>query len=1241
MKRKLLSILLCLAMALSLLPTAALAVDETTGAGTITVGGTPYSSFSDAVDAAEPDENGVITYEISGKVEVDSTEAWIQVLGDDLSNVTVVKFVGVENSNAEICIQNPTSVLADQKYDIDVSFENLKLSHPNGVWADDRGHATKFFTCWLRNTDQANNIVTYTNCTFPNGVCNNQYGKTVFYSCQFTNSANYNLWNYGGNTEVKDSTFRGARGIKAYSEGADGGDITVADTTFTNLTEKAAIVVSKATDITLTDVTATGCTMGLLQKDIEGSEDAQKVTIEANGTDISGEFNITAEKDAEAAKNEFNISGGTFTSEVEQDYCKDGFEVKVGEGGKYTVEKSDDVAKIGEQGYTSLAKAIETANQTEGNSNVTVTITKSGSYDPFTITRANVTVEAADGVTATINVSEDKTGNINATNVTLKGLNFVSTDGTTIFSSGDCDNLTLDGCTFTGTGTGTALYIHQPNITIQDCVFEDFAYAYDTCGDNHAAGKITITGNAFNNIRVPINGYWGKTATGATDIQITGNIFDNGDWDAAYIQLWDYAQYLKWAGNKDTDRQGSAIKATIQNNTYVGDVVIYATHFDWFYKSNLTTDPDAQGRVKYRVLVELDGADSATVTNKDGSDITAFNESTQSSKRGEKQVIYSICEGDYIFNIKPTGATEAVLSQPVTVSKPESLGDTSEVTVPAEAVNVAQVGNEKYTTLAEAIQAAKNGGTVELLSNISIGTWNQVWDTKNMTIKGNGHTITIGAVESGVNGNYLFYGAKDLNVSDLTINFTTNGNGFSMVSGKLEKVNMYGGPNSNYAVFVGASTDEADKVEISNCLFDGFKGAAVYSQPAANGKTTSDISVNKTTFTNCGMTMCSYAQNTVFTNNSVTDGSEVSFAAGAENENRDNTYTITGNTFKNAGKIWFYDADLADVTFTKNKVLGNTTVSTEQAKADTKLNVSENYWGGNAPGNKVNGSNITGSDIYYVRPTMKPSDLNTYVPPTTGGGSVSGDYIVSVDSTTGGKVTVNPGRADKGDTVTITVKPNEGYELGTLTVTDKNGKTVKVTSKGNDKYTFTMPDSKVTVEATFVKIDAGSVLDDFTDVNPNAWYAEAVEFVVEEGLMTGTSSTTFAPDTSMSRAMIWTVLAAYNDYNTSGGNPWYAPGQQWAMVNGVSDGTSPNGSITREQLAVMLWRAAGSPETSKSLSGYADASSVSDWAVEALAWAVDNGIISGMGGSSLAPQTTATRAQVAVMLMQFVDYMEG
>lgn len=900
------------------------------------------------------------------------------------------------------------------------------------------------------------------------------------------------------------------------------------------------------------------------------------------------------------------------------------------------VTADNNVAKIGDQGYTTLAAAIEAANQAADGSNVTVTITKSGEYDPFTITRANVTVQAAKGVNATIKVSDD-TMKTTQKGVTLKNLAFVTEDGSTILNYNIADALTLDGCTFTNNsktinGT-TALYIHQPNITITGCTFQNFERGYYTCGDGHAAGKMTFTGNTFTNVRVPIDGYWGKPAGTNTNITITGNTIDPGNWGTAYLQLWDYAQYQRWLNGKDSVLNpdgASAIKATIMNNTYNGNVVIYATHFNWFSQSNLTMDQDAEDRVKYRVLVELENAASATVTNADGSAITAFNENTSSSNRGGKKVIYAISEGDYIFNIKPTGSTgdglvtESVTVKPTTVDS--SGNTTNKVTVDAGRVYVAQVGKIKYTTLAEAIQAAKNGGTVELLSNISIDTWNQVWNVKDMTIKGNNHTITIGAVESGVNGNYLFYGAEDLNVSDLTINFTTNGSGFSMVSGKLEGVTVNGGV---YAVATGAAPD-GQKVVIKNCTFTGQSKMAIYTQENGNAANTV---IDGCTFNSERAVIL--RNNEQFTNNTVKGSAGVTIYSSA-------TATVTGNTFTEGSRLKVYSTKS---TIERNKLLGNVVLDESVPENNNGISLDKNYWGEGRTPSSVLGNNASkvdgGKTEYYVHPTMQPSDLNTYVPPTTGGGSSSsGDYLITVDKTVGGKVTVNPGRADKGDEVTITVKPNDGYELDQLSVTDKDGDSVKVTNKGNGKYTFTMPGSQITIKATF-KAAESSALDNFTDVNSNAWYADAVEFVIEEGLMTGTSDTTFAPDTSMSRAMIWTVLAAYNGANTSGGNPWYAPSQQWAMINGVSDGSAPNGSITREQLAVMLWRAAGSPSTSKNLTGYADANAVSDWAVEALAWAVDNGIISGMSGSSLAPQNTATRAQVAVMLMQFVECMDA
>lgn len=319
--KKILSLVLALLLLAVMLPTTALATDP----NLVKIGNAEYATLEAAIAAAEP-VDGVIAYEIYGEVTVTAT-GWVQVAKDGLTGLTKVEFVGKTN-DAEIVIRDSKSILADQKYDIDVSFKNLTLSHPNGEWVQDCGHATNYFTCWLRNTGAAENTVTYTNCTFPNGVCNNQYGNTIFNKCTFSNTAGYSLWNYGGITDVNNSSFTGTRGIKAYNEGTLSipPTITIKDTSFTGLTEKAAAVVSKATNVIFMGVSATNCQEGLLQKDIEGSTKEEKVTIAANGTGISGEFKITANTSPEAAKTEFSITGGTFTGNTDsvKDYLPEG-----------------------------------------------------------------------------------------------------------------------------------------------------------------------------------------------------------------------------------------------------------------------------------------------------------------------------------------------------------------------------------------------------------------------------------------------------------------------------------------------------------------------------------------------------------------------------------------------------------------------------------------------------------------------------------------------------------------------------------------------------------------------------------------------------------------------------------------------------------------------------------------------------------------------------------------------------
>lgn len=492
----------------------------------VTVNGdaTMYKTLDAAIEAAEP-VNGVITYTINGKVEVTDT-GWVQVAKAGLTGLTKVAFVGATD-NAEICITNGVAILADETYDIDVSFEKLKLRKLNPQWTNDYGHCTNYFTTWLRNTGAAENTVTYTDCTFPNGVCNNQYGKTVFDNCQFINATEglYNLWVYGGNVELNGGKFSGTRGAKVYTEGTPETvpAVTIKDTSFDGLTEKAAIVVSKAATVTLTDVSANNCSVGLFQKDIEKS--GETTTITANGEKISGEFNITAEKGTATAKNEFNISAGTFTSEVPNDYCADGFEVKANaDGTTYgVVEAATAAAQIGETTYETLAEAFAAAKDGD-----TITLLRDCSGDgigvkPGTFTSKGLTVDFAGhaytvggklvGSSGTMSngFQLNKNNKITFQNGAIYGDASVAGDDTTSWSGAPailiqnyCD-LTLSGMKVSG-GSNTVYTMSNNcgNVVIENTTINAgrgssnrAPFALDACGYSDYTGvSVTVKGTS-------------------------------------------------------------------------------------------------------------------------------------------------------------------------------------------------------------------------------------------------------------------------------------------------------------------------------------------------------------------------------------------------------------------------------------------------------------------------------------------------------------------------------------------------------------------------------------------------------------------------------------------------------------------------------------------------------------------------------------------------------------------------
>ena len=306
------------------------------------------------------------------------------------------------------------------------------------------------------------------------------------------------------------------------------------------------------------------------------------------------------------------------------------------------------------------------------------------------------------------------------------------------------------------------------------------------------------------------------------------------------------------------------------------------------------------------------------------------------------------------------------------------------------------------------------------------------------------------------------------------------------------------------------------------------------------------------------------------------------------------------------------------------------TVNEKDGKYTAQLpNVTKNY---------TFTAKYTGTDNYndvektcVVKVTRKSSHSSS------SGSSTTSANTVSASTASNGKVALDKSTAKKGDTVTVTVTPDAGYQLDKLTATDAKGNTIAVAKKGDNQYTFTMPDSKVTITPTFSKIeDTKPSKTGFNDVASSAWYADAVQYVTDKGLMNGTDDNQFSPSASTTRGMLMTVLARYAGEDTTGGATWYEKGMNWAKAKGVSDGTNPNANITREQLVTMLYRYAGTPAANGSLSDFSDTASVSSYAVNAMQWAVENGIVNGSNGK-LNPQNNATRAEVAAILMRFCE----
>ena len=269
-----------------------------------------------------------------------------------------------------------------------------------------------------------------------------------------------------------------------------------------------------------------------------------------------------------------------------------------------------------------------------------------------------------------------------------------------------------------------------------------------------------------------------------------------------------------------------------------------------------------------------------------------------------------------------------------------------------------------------------------------------------------------------------------------------------------------------------------------------------------------------------------------------------------------------------------------------------------------------------------------------VRPDIPPANPN---------------YRITVEATQGGTVTADPTAAKAGATVTLTPVPDRGYQVGSVAVTDRFGDAVAVTEQADGTYTFVMPNGQVTVTVTFAEAPLP-----FPDVTEGDWFYDAVRYAYETGLMDGVGDNLFAPNSETTRAQLVTILYRLAGQPAVSGDlpfpdvesgTWYTDAVAWAAENGIVNGVSdtefaPGDDITREQLAAILYRYAAYQGYDVSqradLSGFGDASSISPYAQEALSWAHAQGLVLGFEDGSLRPQGTASRAQIAAVLMRFL-----
>ena len=638
-----------------------------------------------------------------------------------------------------------------------------------------------------------------------------------------------------------------------------------------------------------------------------------------------------------------------------------------------------------------------------------------------------------------------------------------------------------------------------------------------------------------------------------------------------------------------------------------------------------------------------------------------------------------------------------------------------------ESERVAAIGNKYYKTLAAAVKEAASGDTITILNDVNEAPGISVPSGKEFTIDFDGHTYTLsnpgaGSTGTETNGFQLLQGSNitfkngTIRISDKN-GSVGSGNPIGRIIQNyanltLENMQIYaenqaGGEdyalsfNCGDIVFKGDTsiyvTDPENTIVFDICKFSSYPSVAVVFDESYTGTIQGTIvydSPDSTTHTLeiKGNGTFGKIKATHTGTDAAKDAITVYSGHYAESVNTDYLDESLNAELKSASNTeapysYYHTVDEAiqaaepgdtitviednsvpqsyTVSFDGNggNAIASVTVP-EKTEITLPTPIREDYeFEGWYDGDKLVKSPYTvTADVTLTAHWDRISSGGGASHPEAGSTSSSDRYEITKPSKVeNGSIKVSDSKAEKGDTVTITVTPDEGYELDKLAVYDEDGDKIGLKDKGDGKFTFEMPKSDVEIEVSFALIEDETVKANFADVAADAWYADAVQYVYENGMMSGTSETTFSPDLTTTRGMIVTILYRLENEPTVTGttaftdvaaDQYYANAVAWAAQNGIVSGIdattfAPNNAITREQMAAILYRYAqfkGYDVSVKAdLSVYTDAAQVSTYATDAMAWANGAQLITGISQTTLTPAGNATRAQVATILMRFCE----